>query len=310
MSLNSYPSIYNFGHRVVVDILKYPVLIEEKVDGSQFSFGIDYDGNVLCRSKGQQIVLDEPGMFASGVATAQGLAANLQLVPGWVYRGEFLSKPKHNTLAYDRTPYKNIILYDVNTGEECYLPRSSKEAVAKAMGLEVVPLLFEGLVQSADQLLAFLDRESVLGGQKIEGVVVKPANYNLFGPDKKLILAKFVSAEFKEKHQKDWKAMNPKTTDVVTALGDSLRTEMRWRKSVQHLREEGALKESPQDIGNLIRAVAADVLKEEREYIEQVLFKWAWPQIQRKVVAGLPEWYKLELAKAAYPALDEEVPNE
>lgn len=36
-SWHSYPSIYALGHRAIVDLLKGPVFIEEKIDGSQFS---------------------------------------------------------------------------------------------------------------------------------------------------------------------------------------------------------------------------------------------------------------------------------
>jgi len=40
------------------------VTIEEKVDGSQFSFGL-IDGELQCRSHNQQLVIDEPEkMFA------------------------------------------------------------------------------------------------------------------------------------------------------------------------------------------------------------------------------------------------------
>ena len=45
------------------------------------------------------------------------------------------------------------------------------------MGLECVPLLLSGMVSSADELRALLERESVLGGQKIEGMVVKPVSF-------------------------------------------------------------------------------------------------------------------------------------
>ena len=94
----------------------------------------------------------------------------------------------------------------------------------------------------------FLDRESVLGGQKIEGVVVKPLNYDLFGPDKKCLMGKFVSESFKEIHGVEWKKENPAPTDVVQAIAASVRTPARWHKSVQHLRERGLLQDSPRDI--------------------------------------------------------------
>jgi len=38
--LHSYPSVYAIGHKAIEEIFLGPVLIEEKIDGSQFSWGI------------------------------------------------------------------------------------------------------------------------------------------------------------------------------------------------------------------------------------------------------------------------------
>lgn len=57
--IHSYSSIYALGHKALEDLLKTPVLVEEKLDGSQFSFGvyINQEGERLlkCRSKGADI---------------------------------------------------------------------------------------------------------------------------------------------------------------------------------------------------------------------------------------------------------------
>jgi len=39
-SWGHYCQIYNLGHRAIADLLRGPVIIEEKIDGSQFSFGL------------------------------------------------------------------------------------------------------------------------------------------------------------------------------------------------------------------------------------------------------------------------------
>ncbi len=59
---------------------------------------------------------------------------------------------------------------------------------AERLGLEVVPLLHSGRIDSIETFRSFLARTSILGGQPIEGVVIKPVGYNLFGPDKKCLL--------------------------------------------------------------------------------------------------------------------------
>ncbi len=289
-SWHSYASIYNIGHRAVEDMLKLPVLVEEKVDGSQFSFG-RFNGELKVRSKGQELIPDAPEkMFAIAVEQV----SKLDLHDGWTYRGEYLQKPKHNTLCYERVPDKHVIVFDINTNEECYLSYPEKAAEAARIGLECVPMLYEGIVTN-DKLHELLNTDSVLGNTKIEGVVLK--QYELFGPDKKVLFAKFVSEAFKEKHIKAWKTSNPGCKDIIENLVDQLRTEARWRKSVQHLRELGELENSPRDIGKLLKAIGQDVHTEESDWIKEQVFKWAWPQIQRKITHGMPDWYKQLIAE-------------
>ena len=115
-SWHSYPKIWALGHRAVRELFDGDVFVEEKVDGSQFSFGV-FNDELRCRSKGADINTQAPEkMFAKAVETAQRLGPDL--LEGATYRGEYLQKPKHNTLAYDRVPEGNIIIFDINTAEE------------------------------------------------------------------------------------------------------------------------------------------------------------------------------------------------
>src|SRR3990167_136998 len=105
-SWHRYPSIWNIGHRNIKEIFQDTVLIEEKVDGSQFSFGM-FEGELKCRSKGSHLNSDYPEkMFSIAVQNVK----TLDLKNGWTYRGEYLRVPKHNSLAYDRIPKNNIVL--------------------------------------------------------------------------------------------------------------------------------------------------------------------------------------------------------
>lgn len=293
-TIHSYPSIYQIGHKAILDIFKSPVLIEEKIDGSQFSWGL-LGGELVCRSKGKQLILDAPEkMFTKAVEVVRGL----HLTPEWVYRGEFLQKPKHNTLAYSNVPPNHIILFDINTGQEEYMTWEQKAEEANRLGLTVAPKLFEGMVENFEMFQSFLERESVLGGCKVEGVVVK--NYSLFTQEKKVAMGKYVSEAFKEVHQKDWKERNPTGKDFVQILIEKYGTEARWRKAVQHLQENGALDGSPKDIGLLMKEIPADILKECEQEIKDELFKHFWSGVSRGVVRGVPEWYKSELAKESF----------
>lgn len=101
-SWSSYPSIFALGHRAIAELTNFPVHVQEKVDGSQFSFGV-FDGEIRVRSKGAEMYPEAPEkMFQKAVDTVKALQDIL--IDGFTYRGEYLAKPRHNTLAYDRTP--------------------------------------------------------------------------------------------------------------------------------------------------------------------------------------------------------------
>lgn len=299
--LNSYPSIYNLGHAAIADLLKHPVIVEEKVDGSQISFGLNGEGDISLRSKGAQINVVEPeGMFKKAVEVVASIKHLLK--PGWTYRGEYLTGPHHNALTYTRAPVNHIILFDANCGLETYVPPGVKAEIAQRLGLECVPVLFQGMIESPEQFRALLDTESVLGGQKIEGVVIKPADYGLFGKDKKVLMGKFVSESFREVHSKSWdlehKTKGPQ--DIIQILASNYGTCARWGKAIIHLKERGELLNEPKDIGALMKEVPEDIQRECESELKEKLFAWAWPQLKRKVTHGLPEWYKEEMLKKAF----------
>jgi len=298
-SYHSYPKVYALGHRAIAELLLDPVIIEEKIDGSQFSFGI-FSGEIKCRSKGQQLIIDAPEkLFSQAVDTVKELAPMLR--DGWTYRAEYLKTPKHNTIKYDRIPAKHLIVFDINIGNECYLSREDKQAEAARLGLEIVPFFFSGMLESPDQLAELMDRDSCLGGEKLEGVVIK--NYMRFATDGKAMIGKYVRDGFHERNSAEFRKANPKSKDIIGNLIDTYRTHARWEKAVQHLAESGRLELDPRDIGNLIKETQRDTLEECEAEIRDALFKWAWPQIQRGITGGLPEWYKAKLMERQFGGL-------
>lgn len=293
MQLSSYSSIYGLGHKAVADLTTVPCLVEEKVDGSQLSFA-RIDGELLIRSKGAPIWPEAPPkMFAAGVDVIK----TLDLHDGWIYRGEYLRAPKHNTLVYSRTPHNYIALFDISTGLEDYLSYHEKAREAERLGLECVPLLFSGMVR-LDTLKECLTRTSFLGGPLVEGVVIKPEQYNLYGPDKKVLMGKFVSEVFKETHRREWNTSPSK--DVVMLIARDVSTPARWEKAIQSLREADQLTDSAKDIGPLIKAVHDDIEKEEQDYIKDRLYVHFRKDILRSALHGLPQWYKERLTKAQF----------
>ncbi len=294
MKISSYSKVFNIGHPQISELLEGDVTVEEKVDGSQLSFG-HIDGAMFMRSNGKNQTDATDKMFL----LARDQIETLDLHKEWVYRGEYLNKPKHNTLCYGRMPEKNIILFDIDrNGQTDYMPYEEKAEEAKRIGLEIVPLLHKGKIANFEEMMAFLDRDSVLGDVKIEGFVIK--NYNRWTRDGKTMMGKFVSEAFKEKHDKDWKNRNPNQKGFVDLLREEYRTEARWRKAVQHLKEAGELSDEPKDIGPLMKELHRDFDEECSEEIGLRLFKHFRKALCAGIVRGFPDWYKKELAKGQF----------
>ena len=301
MRLRRYSSSRELGHRQIERLFDGEVVITEKIDGSQFSFGRDEDGRLFARSRNQEIIVSEEtgGMFARAIATV--IALGLDLTPGWTYRGEYLGTPKQNTIAYGRVPAKYIILFDIDRGNQDYLNMNELIAEAARLGLESVYWFGNFLGPPSgvmtETLQRLLGEESALGAALVEGVVLK--NYARYTDDKKIMLGTFVSEDFKERHATDWKARHPTQKDLVRGIVAEYATEPRWRKAVQHLREQGMLEGVPQDIPIVLREVATDILEEHGDEIKERLFKHNWKAISRGVTRGLPEFYKQLLLEEA-----------
>lgn len=294
----SYPHARNLGHPEIRDLLEGKVLVQEKYDGSQFSFGV-LDGELKMRSRGQVIDIDNPPkLFAPAVQTVREREGGLR--PNAVYRAEAICSRRHNTLTYSRTPLGELIIFDIEVAPDEFLWPGDVEEEADNLELESAAnyYLGEGFRVTQEFIETYLEDESSLGGPKIEGVVIK--NYQRFGPGGKILVGKHVSEAFKEIHPASWKAANPGAKDIIAGLVDALRTEARWSKAVTHLREAGALEGTPRDIGALIKEVQKDVEDEAAEEIAAKLTAWAMPKIRKGVAAGVAEWYKKQLMEVQF----------
>lgn len=290
--IRSYPKILAVGHHALKELFTDEVLIEEKIDGSQFSFA-KINGELICKSKNQQIILDAPEKMFS---TAVDISKTLDLRDGWTYRAEYLQKPKHNVLAYNRVPEKHLMIIDINTGYEQYLSHADKVAECARLGLECVPCIFKGHIHTVTDLMSFMDTISILGKQKIEGIVIK--NYNKFSSLGYVLMGKYVSEEFKEIHKKHWREAGGETQkSILDLLGAVYCNRARWNKALIHLKEQGQISGELKDISTLIKEIPKDIEEECKEEILQKLWKWAWPHIARASVRGVPQWYKDTLAK-------------
>lgn len=298
----SFPKIWQLGNKNAAGIFDSDVEITEKVDGSQLNFGV-MDGELFMRSKGVDIVIDNPEKMFK-LAVDYVVSIQDRLMSGYVYHCEFLNKPKHNVITYDRVPKNNLICFGVSRPDGTFF--STHKVDANDMGVESIPILFKGMVTSMEQIEKLLDTESILGGSKIEGVVIKNYSQQLLIGDRHIpiVTAKYVSEKFKEKHNAHKPEFSGKGR--METLIQSYRTEARWNKAVQHLREQGLLEQSPKDIGSLMKEVHRDLDEECREEIKDLLWKEYGKKIKRVSTAGMAEWFKKLIAIEHFPKEDEQ----
>ena len=297
----AFPKIFTLGQDYILDIFKEPVEVTEKIDGSQFDFG-KINGEVVMRSKGKELFRDAPEkMFDKAMEYVISIG---ELIPdNTIFYAEYLRTPKHNVLVYERTPKNHLILFGMSNTGATFCDVSVLSAHAERLGIDYVPVLYKGMIESIDQLSKLLETDSILGKTKIEGVVCKNyyRQFLLGGQPIPLMMGKFVSEAFKEKHNKDWANEN-KSKNKWELYCEDFRSEARWQKAIQHLRDSGELQNAPQDIGKLLREIHVDIETEYKEEIKGFLWKEFSPELKRKAVAGFPEWYKEQLAKQSFEA--------
>lgn len=295
--IKAFPKIFAIGQSCISDIFKSEVEITEKIDGSQFNFG-KVDGELYLRSKNVQIYPENPdNMFRKAVDYVLSIEDKIE--NNTVYYSEYLMKPNHGALKYERTPLNKLILFGVSNNIDQF--NNSYESIKKQsneIGIECVPLLFRGVIENPQALLKMLEIKSVLGNVSIEGIVIK--NYsqpfligNVLIP---IMMGKYVSEKYKEVQKTGWKKYRTHK-GKFELLKESFRTEARWNKAIQHLRDSGELENAPRDIGKLIKEIQNDITEEEKENIKEFLWNEYSKEILGYAIKGFPEFYKEYLLK-------------
>ena len=294
----SYPKIMSFGGSLVGHALDGEVVVQEKVDGSQFGFGINEDGELVFRSKGQANLTAPDGLFAAAVRHITEQYArwtDTEKMRDCYFYGEVVSRPKHNVLCYDRCPSGNVVLFDGIEGGS-WLTRAELEVAADILAVDVVPERFRGEA-TPEVIRELLATPSFLGGVIQEGVVVKNYGQSItINGFPQPLFVKLVRAEFKEAHSKEWG--EPKVgKSAAEEVAAAFCTEARWLKAAQHLREDGRLLNEPRDIPTLMGEVQRDLVEECEADIKDALWRIFRKDILRAATRRLPEWWKGRLVE-------------
>jgi len=303
--LPSYPKVWGFGHRHCKDIFsRGKVYLQEKVDGSQFTF-MRVGDEVFYKSRRCELYATSTDkLFIGAISFIEDM--KFDLPEGYIFRGEAIATPRHNTLEYARVPAKNVIIFDIQPSNGDWMSPYDAQNLAVSLGFEFVPIFHYDLAEAwkidnfKEVMEELTKKESVLGKANIEGVVFKNYDVDNGMGIGEPCFAKYVREEFKEVNNK----VHKKTTkiELLERIKMMFATEARWDKSIQHLNEDGKLLWEPRDIGNLIFEIQKDVEEECKDEIKALLWAEFWPQIKRKVTAGFPEYYKEKLLEKQFGA--------
>ena len=296
--IKAFPKIFAVGQRYVQDIFEDEVEVTEKIDGSQFSVA-KIDNELIFRSRGRIQQQDCPDkLFKEGIDYL--LSVKDKIPNDTQFYMEYLKKSNHNVLSYGRIPKNHFVLFGVYFfKEDRFLSKSQMlSSYADMIDIESVPVLFKGKIENFEELKKMLQTTSFLGKSKIEGIVIKNYHKDLMlgGHIIPIMCAKYVSEEFKEVHDKNWKREKTVKGRWET-FKEKYQTEARWLKSLFYLRDNGELEESPKDIGKLMKRVNLDITEECKEEICEFLWKEFSRELLRQSTKGLAEWYKEYLAK-------------
>ena len=175
-----FPKVFRLDANPVRRFIDQPVIIREKLDGSQFSFGYINGHGLVCRSKNQVIHGDTVPLFSEAVRYVQSIEDTLRGVEDMVFYCEYLKKPSHNVLTYDRVPKNHLMLFGVSNdcGHCLSVNENSLRHYAQELGVDHAPLLGDYRWEagqprpkpySIDEVEKLLGTESYLGREDHRG---------------------------------------------------------------------------------------------------------------------------------------------
>ena len=184
--MKKYDSIPRYGKQGTRDILGTEVVVMEKLDGANASFGI-IDGELKMFSRNQE--LDEHNTLRGFYDWAKLNVDASKLFVSTIYFGEWLVP---HTVQYKKEAQHKFYLFDMYlTKDDEYLEWNAVEQTAKYLGLETPRVLFEGELQDFSELQQYVGQSELTEIPNTgEGIVVKDYIGQQF--------VKIVSDKFKE----------------------------------------------------------------------------------------------------------------
>lgn len=250
------------------------ITVSEKIDGSNASF----DGNLNAFSRRK--VLDETNTlngFYDFVKTLDATKVMEVLGENFIVFGEWLCK---HTVKYPEDKMHKFYAFDVWNKETAqYLPWSEAKKIIAELGLNTVPIFYEGPFTSWDDINKLVGQTKMGALPCGEGQVVKSQDRLDNKSSNTPPYVKIVAAKFSEVHQSKPHEVDPEKLAAKQAaeeLAATIVTERRIEKLIEKAVDEDRLRADwdEKDLGTiakfLCKDVYADCVKEEPETVAQI----------------------------------------
>jgi hypothetical protein len=245
MTFKKYPDIERLGHEDNKDIFlsqEDSLVIEEKVDGGNFSFWLEDDG-IHFGSRNRDLTLENDiKMFQGFQIWLREHLSNIKEVinPNYIY---YLECMEIHTIKYKNPP--PFIGIDIRMKRSAnsedaglFLGRDAREQEFNRLHIENVPLVWRGKVgELKDKVIRdFIPKSKYFDGFA-EGIVIK--NLNRKHPhENHQLYAKLVRDEFKEDNRAVFGNIKNKNSDT-SKIVEEFCTDARIRKAVLYFIDNG-----------------------------------------------------------------------
>ena len=274
--MKKYDSIPRYGKQGTRDILGTEVVIMEKLDGANASFGI-IDGKLKMFSRNQE--LNEHNTLRGFYDWVKQNIKPGSVFVNTIYFGEWLVP---HTVQYKKEARSKFYLFDIyDVKTDTYLDWNITVQAAKHLGLRTPEVFFRGELHSMTDVDKYIGQSELTEIPNTgEGIVVKDYIGQQF--------VKIVSDKFKETKSIKQPSLNKSDIDSVV---DSVLTTQRVEKLIHKKIDLGLLPTELDitDTGNVLKTLSSDVVNDIFEEEMHIFLDMLRKKISKKTPIAVRE---------------------
>lgn len=256
-----YQHIEKFGTDEVEGIDEGTVFVFPKIDGTNSSMWCDEKGDIFCGSRNRELSLENDNAGFMNWASSQDKFKDLFFTyPNLRLFGEWLIP--HSLKTYREDAWKEFYVFDVRDGDD-YLKFVDYSKILSKYNIQFIPPLCtiknprEDALLKACEINTYLIQDNKGVG---EGIVLKNYEYkNKYG---RIVWAKIVTNEFKDKHRHEMGFIDIKQKGTIeTKIVDKYVTDHFVDKTYQKIKNESGW--NTRSIPRLLQTIFYDLIREE-----------------------------------------------